>query len=273
MAKKQKIKDLLVENKILKDKKTAEAYILAGKIKVNGRLVRKPGDKVDIESEIKVSRGKRFVSRGGYKLKGAVKDFGIEIKGKDAIDIGVSTGGFTDFLLQSGIKKVIAIDVAYGTIAWKLRNDRRVHLFERQNFREMNIKGLPFKADIVVVDVSFISLEKLIKKIIESSKDGADILLLFKPQFEASKDEVGEGGIIRDPKTHKKILLSFFKFLAEFEKIKIKDTSYSHIKGSKGNIEYWIYLKKSLNETKREKKYDKMIQNVVDEAHDFLNLK
>lgn len=271
MARKQKIIDMLIENKILSDKKVAEAHILAGKIKVNGKLVKKPGDKVDTGSEIRVIKGKEFVSRGGHKLKGAVKDFGIKIKGKDAIDIGVSTGGFTDFLLQSGINRVIAIDVAYGTIDWKLRNDSRVHLFERQNFRKMNIGKLPFKADIVVADVSFISLRKLIGKILGSAKEGADILLLFKPQFEAERYEVGEGGIIKDPNRHKDVLKTFLECLYRLENIKFMDISYSHIKGIKGNIEYWIYLKKTVKEAKTEKKYDKMIQNVVEKAHNLLN--
>ncbi len=204
------------------------------------------------------------------KLEGVFNELKLSAAGKRAIDIGSSTGGFTDFLLKNGAEKIIDIDVGYGQLSWKIRNLPQVIVFERTNIRHLDISRLPFISNLTVVDVSFISIRKIFSKILELTDIDGEILLLVKPQFELKKDEVENKGIIRSKKLHHKVLVEIAEFIIKFP-VEIKSFTFSKIKGSKGNIEFWIFLIKSLKEAKSILNYDKIIEDVVDRAHFYFN--
>ncbi len=227
---------------------------------------------VDLNSEIEIRSKKPYASRGGLKLEGAFKDLELNAKGKKAVDIGSSTGGFTDFLLKNGADKIIDIDVGYGQLYWKLRNSPRVILFERTNIRHLDTSKLPFDSDLTVVDVSFISIKKIFSKILELTKENGEILLLVKPQFELEKKEVESKGIIRDRKLHLKVLLDIAKFVEKYP-VRICDFAFSKLKGVKGNIEFWIFLVKCSKQAESVLNYDKIINSTVDRAHIYFNHK
>ncbi|MDP3011865.1 MAG: TlyA family RNA methyltransferase [Candidatus Hydromicrobium sp.] len=261
---------LLLERKLADKEKTAHALILEGRVKVKGRVIEKPGTLVDSNSEIEIISKTPYVSRGGLKLEGVFQELGLSAAGKKAVDIGSSTGGFTDFLLKNGVEKIIDIDVGYGQLSWEIRNSPQVVVFERTNIRHLDIGKLPFIADFTVVDVSFISIKKIFSKILELTAKNGEILLLVKPQFELKKDEVESKGIIRNRKLHYKVLLEVTEFIKEFP-VEIKSFTFSKIKGAKGNIEFWIFLIKSFKEAKSILNYDKIIEDVVDRAHLYFN--
>lgn len=216
-----------------------------------------------------------YVSRGGIKLEKAFSDFNLTAEDKKAADIGSSTGGFTDFLLKNGASEVIAVDVGYGITAWKLRQDPRVHLYERTNIRNLNISDIPYLSEITVVDLSFISIKAVFKKILEiTDKDGI-ILLLVKPQFEARRQDIKRGGIVREITCHIEVLSDMIEFLNNFC-VEIKGLTFSKLRGTKGNIEFWIYLKMSASNIKKpELNYDKIVRRIAEDAHKYygLNLK
>jgi 23S rRNA (cytidine1920-2'-O)/16S rRNA (cytidine1409-2'-O)-methyltransferase len=245
---------------------------MEGRVRVAGSIIEKPGTMVNTDSEITVTPQDPYVSRGGLKIEGAFNDLGLNIIGKKAVDIGSSTGGFTDFLLQNGAAKIIDIDVGYGGLSWKLRNSPRVTVLERTNIRNIEIKELPFIADFAVSDVSFISIKKIFEKILDITSKNGEILLLVKPQFELRKDEVEERGIIKNKKLHFKALKDLKDFIIGYP-VKIKGFTFSRIKGSKGNIEFWIFLIKCSKEAKYIINYDKIIKGVVDKAHIYFNQK
>ena len=216
---------------------------------------------------------KKYVSRGGIKIEHAFRDLGLSVKNKNAVDVGASTGGFTDFLLQNGANHVSTIDVGYGIIAWKLRIDPRVSVFERTNIRYFDIKKLPFMSDFTVVDVSFISIKTIFLKLLELTNCMGEILILFKPQFELKKNEVEKGGIIKQKNLHIISLNRITEFMSEI-KLKVEGLSFSKIRGTKGNIEFWIYIKKDfvktrLNIKKTCSEYDKIIKRTVNAAHNY----
>ncbi|MBN2072956.1 MAG: TlyA family RNA methyltransferase [Actinobacteria bacterium] len=215
---------------------------------------------------------KKYVSRGGFKLEGAAKDFNLKIYGKRAIDVGSSTGGFTDFLLKNGATEVIAIDVGYGLLDWNLRNSGQVIVFERTNIRYLDPGILPFKADITVVDVSFISIKKILRVLTGITVPSGEILLLIKPQFELAKKDVERGGVIRSERLHRSAVLDMVQFIRDFP-VEIKGISYSKIRGTKGNMEFWIYLKNLYNTAKSVQYYDKIIGNIVSGAHEYFGVK
>jgi 23S rRNA (cytidine1920-2'-O)/16S rRNA (cytidine1409-2'-O)-methyltransferase len=239
-----RLDELLIKNGLFGSRTKAQATIMAGLILVNDQKIEKPGVKVDETAVIRVlGDACPYVSRGGLKLKGALDSFKVDLKGLVAADIGAGTGGFTDCLLQNGVIKVYAIDVGYGQIAWKLRNDKRVVVIEKKNAREMSADELGEKVDLVVMDVSFISILKILPAILNILKEGGDVITLVKPQFEAGKGEVPKGGVIRNIATHEKVLSKIREGVAELG-FKVLGQIQSPITGRDGNVEYFMHLRR-----------------------------
>ena len=259
--KKERLDVLLVQKGYFDSREKAKSSIMAGVVFVNESKEDKPGTKVNIDSQIFIKKNIHpYVSRGGLKLEKALKVFNINLSEKTAIDIGASTGGFTDCMLQNGAKKVFTIDVGYGELAWKIRNDERVVCKERTNIRYVTSEQIGILADFASIDVSFISLKKVIPVVINLLKEDGEIVCLIKPQFEAGKDKVGKNGVVRDKNTHREVIEDILNFSLECG-LKIKGLNYSPIKGPKGNIEFLAYLsKKEGNES-----FDAKI--VVNESH------
>ena len=215
---------------------------MAGEVYVNGQKADKSGMEVDITSNIEV-RGSAcpYVSRGGLKLEKALKNFGVDPTGYVCSDSGASTGGFTDCLLQQGASKVFAIDVGYGQLAWKIRNDPRVVVMERTNIRYVTPEDLGEPLDLSVIDVSFISLGLVLPVVKTLLKPTGQVLCLIKPQFEAGKDKVGKKGVVRDPAVHEEVLQNFIS-LAKSLDFTIRNLTFSPVKGPEGNIEFLAHL-------------------------------
>lgn len=264
---KERVDILLVEKELFTSREQAKRAIMAGQVYVNEMQITKPGEKIEVTSEF-VLKGQRlkYVSRGGLKLEKAIEAFDLDIEGAILLDIGSSTGGFTDCALQNGAMHAYALDVGYNQLDWKIRSDERVTVMERTNFRyskpEDFTKGLP---TLATIDVSFISLNLIFPPLASIIVDGGDVVALVKPQFEAGKDRVGKKGIVRDPKVHSDVLYQVEKFAntAGFEVI---DATYSPITGGEGNIEFLFYLKKS-NEPAQVLDFKK----IVADAHTTLN--
>ncbi|MEK6599842.1 MAG: TlyA family RNA methyltransferase [Deltaproteobacteria bacterium] len=238
---KGRIDRLLVERGLAESLEKALAIIMAGRALADGSVIDKPGAEIKTDVEITIIEQSPYVSRGGIKLEGALSYFNIDCAGKIVVDIGASTGGFTDCLLKRGAKKVFAVDVGKGLLDWSLRNDKRVIVLEGRNIRYLEFSGIGEKVDAAVIDVSFISLKKCIPKAREFIKDKGIILALIKPQFEAEKEDVGEKGIIKDPEIHKKVIDKIKAFSEDLGFI-VKGVSESAIKGAKGNKEFWICM-------------------------------
>ena len=222
----------------------AQALILARAIKVNDVLLDKADTLVPSDAEIQIKGADNpYVSRGGIKLKGALDEFELNVEGLVALDVGASTGGFTDCLLQSGATKVYALDVGYGQLAWKLRQDKRVVVIERTNIRHYDGADLALQPDLATIDVSFISLKIVLPAILRLLKDEAQILALIKPQFEAAKEELGKHGVISDPKVHERVVEEISEFC---KSINLEDlrTCASSILGPAGNKEFFILAQK-----------------------------
>ncbi len=242
MAVKERIDKLMVERQLAGSRERARALIMAGRVLVNERPVDKVGTKIDSASEIRV-KGEDipFVSRGGLKIAEALKSFSVDVTGRVAIDVGASTGGFTDCLLQKGAARVFAVDVGYGQLAWKLREDKRVVNLERTNIRHLNAERLDVVPDLAVIDASFISLEKVLPPTLTLLRPGSEILALIKPQFEVGKGQVGKGGVVRDPNQHEQVLVRI-KELAAGLGCRVLGVCDSPILGPKGNREFLIHL-------------------------------
>lgn len=221
----------------------AKALVIAGKVKVDGVTIDKPGTNISETADIQIEETSRYVSRGGYKLEQAIKDFQIDFADKTVLDVGASTGGYTDCALQNGAKKVFALDVGYGQLDWKLRNDERVINIERTNIRYFTLADLGEKVDIVTIDVSFISTAKVFPVVADLVKDEGIIISLIKPQFEAGKEKVGKKGVVKDPKIHREVLLNAIEN-AIHAGLKCVGVTYSPITGPQGNIEFFICLQK-----------------------------
>lgn len=242
MASKERIDKLILSRGITDSRERARALIMEGSVMVNGAPVTKAGTLIDADARIELrSQEMPYVSRGGIKLNAALEHFGISAVGKTAMDIGSSTGGFTDCLLQNGAQKIFCIDVGYGQIALKLRNDPRVVLFERTNIRHLDKQLIPDIVDFITVDVSFISLRLVLPKVKEFLRDGGEALVLVKPQFEVGKGEVGKGGIVRDEAKRMSAVASVREY-AESIGLRTIGVFQSTLPGQKGNIEYFIYL-------------------------------
>jgi len=234
---------LLVERGISESRERAQAMIIAGQVLVKGQKVEKAGSTVPGDSDLRILGAQlRYVSRGGLKLEKALSAFAIDVKDKNALDAGASTGGFTDCLLQQGAKKVYAVDVGYGQMAWKVRQDPRVVVIERVNIRDMEPALVPDEIDIIVIDVSFISLEKVIPSILRFLKPGGEIVALIKPQFEVGKGQVGKGGIVRDETARDEAVKRVQKFVQE-QGLEVQGVIPSPITGQDGNVEYLIHAK------------------------------
>ena len=242
---KQRLDRLLVDRNLAPSREKAQAFIMAGKVRVEGQPVEKSGRLIDRESHLEVlDIDQPYVSRGGLKLESALEFFKIDPKGFDAMDIGSSTGGFTDCLIKSGAKKIFAVDVGYGQLSWELRQDPRVVVMERTNIRYLEFESLGQFVDLVVIDASFISLKLIFPKAVEFLKNGASMLALVKPQFEAGADEVGKRGKVSDHKIHQKVLEKLKKAARDLGLI-VSGQTKSAIKGKKsGNEEYFLWLKK-----------------------------
>lgn len=241
---KKRLDELLTEKKLFESRTKAQASIIAGLILVNNKKIDKPGIQVDDASEIRIlGNACPFVSRGGLKIEKALETFKADLKDKVAVDIGAGTGGFTDCLLKHGAKKVYAIDVGYGQIDWKLRQDPRVVVIERKNARELKSDDLPEKVDMAVMDVSFISILKILPAISNVLKDDGVVVTLVKPQFEVGKGEVPRGGVIKNKSVHKKVLDNIKTSVAGLGYQVLAETS-SPITGRDGNVEFFLYLRK-----------------------------
>lgn len=238
--------DVLVYEKGFTDsREKAKAVIMAGEIYVDNQKADKCGQSYDENANIEF-RGKapKYVSRGGLKLEKAINNFNLDLTGKITMDIGASTGGFTDCMLQNGAKKVYSIDVGYGQLAWKLRNDERVVNLERTNMRKVTREQVIDDIDFFSIDVSFISLKLLLPVARELLSENAEAVCLIKPQFEAGREKVGKKGVVRDPLVHIEVVESIYNFCLE-NGYSVLNLDYSPIKGPEGNIEYLIHIKKS----------------------------
>ena len=244
MERRERLDKLLVEKGIVQSRERARALIMAGKVTVEGEMIDKPGTKVDEEAKLQL-RGEdsSYVSRGGEKLEGALHAFGIDPKGMVVMDIGASTGGFTDCILQKGAQKVYAVDVGYGQLAWKLQKDPRVVDLERRNIRYLKREEVQEETDLILIDTSFISVEKFLPHLLGFLKRGGFILSLIKPQVEVGKGEVGKGGVVRDTALHQKVIDRISKF-SQGLGLRVLGLTESPLLGPKGNKEFFIYLKK-----------------------------
>jgi len=244
---KERLDVLLVKKGFFDSREKARRTIMAGVVFVDNRREDKPGAKFDENTQFIIKENiNPYVSRGGLKLEKALEEFNITLEGKVAIDIGASTGGFTDCMLKNGAKKVFAIDVGYGQLAWELRNDERVVCMERTNIRYVKPEDLSELADFCCIDVSFISLKKVISPALDLTNVGAEFVCLIKPQFEAGREKVGKHGVVRDIETHIEVVKDVVLFVKE-KGLNIKGLSYSPIKGPEGNIEYLLYFSKNIS--------------------------
>lgn len=267
MSDKERLDVLLVDLGLYETREKARAQIMAGKIYVDDQKSDKPGTKVHRDARIE-DRGEKmpFVSRGGYKLDKAVHTFEIDLKDKTCLDIGASTGGFTDVMLQSGAEKVYAVDVGYGQFAWKLRTDPRVVCLERMNFRYATRDEIADPIDFAATDVSFISITKIIPPAIRLMTDEGEMVALIKPQFEAGREKVEKKGVVRKKSTHREVLKTIAEFVLS-ENLYIYGLDFSPIKGPEGNIEFLIYFGKKNKGIPFD--FDSVIDELIDKAHNI----
>lgn len=242
---KERADRLLVERGLVSSRERARALIMAGEVIIGDHMVDKPGQLVDVSLEIRIKEDIPFVSRGGLKLQKALDHFAIDVNGLVAIDVGASTGGFTDCLLQRGAARVFAVDVGYGQLAWKLRQDERVVSLEKTNIRYLEPDLLPELPDIAVIDASFISLDKVLPNTLRLVKPHGLVVALIKPQFEVGRGEVGKGGVVRDPEKHAAVIESVC-VLAESLQLEVLGVTESPITGPKGNREFLLSLRKKV---------------------------
>jgi len=273
---KERLDVLLVKRNLAESREKAKAYIMAGNVFVDGVREDKAGSSFEETVQIEVKGlAMKYVSRGGFKLEKAVDQFGVNLEGKTCMDVGSSTGGFTDCMLQNGAVKVFAIDVGTNQLAWKLRTDERVVSMEKTNIRYVTPEDIGQLAEFVSIDVAFISLSKVLGPVYELMAENAEIVCLIKPQFEAGREKVGKKGVVRDKKVHEEVIVAVTSFAAAtgFELLRL---DYSPIKGPEGNIEYLLYARK--NEREAEEVRNASLQailagvtEIVDEAHGDLD--
>lgn len=251
---KERLDVLLVKQGLAKSRENAKAIIMSGNVFVDGQREDKAGSTFDEEKVTITVKGNtlKYVSRGGLKLEKAIEHFGVNVENAVCMDIGASTGGFTDCMLQNGAVKVYSVDVGHGQLAWKLRNDERVVCMEKTNFRYLSRQDIEDDLDFASVDVSFISLTKILLPARNLLKDHGKMVCLIKPQFEAGKEKVGKKGVVRDEKVHVEVIEKIFDFIdiVGFDYLAL---DYSPIKGPEGNIEYLIYIQKRANLTEEQK--------------------
>ncbi|MBI5902754.1 MAG: TlyA family RNA methyltransferase [Deltaproteobacteria bacterium] len=238
---KERIDVLLVEKGLAQSRHKAQALLMAGKVLVDGVTVDKAGKEVARESAITLKEEMPYVSRGGVKLAGALDNFAVDVTGFTVMDVGASTGGFTDCLLKRGARFIYAVDVGKGILDMRLRNDPRARVLEERNIRHLDPSEIPEPIDLAVIDVSFISLDKVLPRVREFLGEGGRVLALIKPQFEVGKGQVGKGGVVRDPEKHREVVEKIKGFSASIG-FNVIATAESPITGAKGNREFWIYL-------------------------------
>ena len=243
MPKRLRLDQLLVGRGLFPSREQARRAILAGEISVATRVVDKPSELLDEQTVIDVKPARKYVGRGALKLESALEHFDVDVNGKTALDIGASTGGFTDCMLQRGIEKVYAVDVGYGQLDWKLRNDPRVIVLEKTNARFLTRDQVQELVDVCVIDVSFISLTLILPNAVALLKPDGVILALIKPQFELQRSEVGKGGIVRDPLLHQKAQDKIVAFVNDLGHI-VAGIAPSAIKGADGNQEFFACIRK-----------------------------
>lgn len=264
--KKERLDTLLVKNNLFTSRERARATIMAGKVLVNEVKIEKPGTMVVADAKIRLlGEIHPYVSRGGLKLQKALEKFGILLEGKVMADVGASTGGFTDCALQSGASKVYSIDVGYGQLDWKLRQDPRVVVWERTNIRNVTPENFEDAVDFASIDVSFISLRLVIPVVKRFLKPAGEIVCLIKPQFEAGKERIGKKGVVRDSKVHLAILSEMMEVFSE-NQLGVKGLTFSPITGPEGNIEFLAYLRLD----SAEKPSPEMLEEIGEEAHQSL---
>ncbi|MGW8207882.1 MAG: TlyA family RNA methyltransferase [Syntrophobacteria bacterium] len=244
MAGRSRLDVLLVERGLAESRQRAVALIIAGKVQVDGYQASKAGQRVAADAKVELlDQDETYVSRGGFKLASALDSFSMEVAHLVVMDVGASTGGFTDCLLQRGAKKVYAIDVGYGQLAWQLRQDPRVVTVERCNVRYLTSKQVPELVDLAVIDTSFISLTKVIPKVLEFVKGGGQLLALIKPQFEVGRGQVGKGGVVRDLELHRQVVRKIEQF-CQGQGMEVRGVKESSLLGPKGNREFFIFAVK-----------------------------
>ena len=267
---KERLDVLLVSRGLAASREKAKAVIMAGQVYVKGQKEDKAGTMFDSQVEIEV-RGAtlKYVSRGGLKLEKAMQQFGVTLEGKVCMDVGASTGGFTDCMLQNGAVKVYSVDVGHGQLDWKLRNDERVVCMEKTNIRYVTPEDIGEAPSFVSIDVSFISLTKVLGPVRELMTEDGEIVCLIKPQFEAGREKVGKKGVVRDPKVHEEVIGKVVDFAHELQ-FETKALEFSPIKGPEGNIEYLLWLKNLTGETENTD-VPFSVKQVVDAAHQALD--
>ena len=265
---KKRLDMMLVERALAPSREKAKAYIMAGQVYVDGQKEDKAGSMFTETVKVEV-RGNTlpYVSRGGLKLEKAMNEFDVSLEGKVCMDVGASTGGFTDCMLQNGAVKVYSIDVGYGQLDWKLRNDPRVVCMEKTNIRYVKPEDIADRLDFASVDVSFISLTKVLGPARELLNDNGEMVCLIKPQFEAGREKVGKKGVVRDKAVHEEVIHKVIDYAVEIG-FHILNLEYSPIKGPEGNIEYLVYIRKEA-EGSREESVD--VHAVVEAAHGELD--
>jgi 23S rRNA (cytidine1920-2'-O)/16S rRNA (cytidine1409-2'-O)-methyltransferase len=267
---KERLDVILVKKGYFQSREKARSTIMAGIVYVNNERVDKPGTRFSEDCNFLIKENiLPYVSRGGLKLEKALKFFNIELNGKTALDIGASTGGFTDCMLKSGVLKVIAIDVGYGQLAWELRIDERVICMERTNIRYVKPEQISYLADFATIDVSFISLKKVLPAVRELLNDTGEIVCLIKPQFEAGREKVGKHGVVREPEIHEEVIFNIVNFVLD-NGFRIKGITFSPIKGPEGNIEYLLYISKTEGEINSEN-INIMVHDIITDSHKNLN--
>lgn len=266
---KERLDVLLVEKGYFDSREKARRNIMAGLVFVNGNRIDKAGEKIKVSSDINIKGDAiGYVSRGGLKLEKAIKEFNISLDNKVCMDVGSSTGGFTDCMLKNGAKKVYSVDVGYGQLAWKLRTNEQVICMERTNIRYVKPEDIDDKLDFASIDVSFISLKLVLPVLNTLLNDTGEIVALIKPQFEAGREKVGKKGVVRDPLVHKEVIFNVINFSKKFG-YKIKGLEFSPVKGPEGNREYLLYITK-------DEKYEELfnedftVKEVVKLSHEHL---
>ena len=267
---KERLDVLLVSQGLAASREKAKAIIMSGNVLVNGQREDKAGTMIDVKAEITVKGGQlKYVSRGGLKLEKAMSHFDLTLEGRVCMDVGASTGGFTDCMLQNGAVKVYSVDVGHGQLDWKLRNDPRVVCMEKTNIRYVTPEQIEEPAAFVSIDVSFISLTKVLPPVRELMTEDGEIVCLIKPQVEAGREKVGKKGVVRDPKVHEEVIEKVIDFAATVG-LESRELEFSPIKGPEGNIEYLLHLLKRPDAASVEP-FAGNVQEIVAQAHGTLD--
>lgn len=266
---KKRLDILVTERGLAESREKAKTLIMAGQVYVDGQKADKPGDTFSEDAAVEVrGKGLPYVSRGGLKLEKAMREFGLQLQGRTCMDIGASTGGFTDCMLQNGAQRVYSVDVGYGQLAWSLRTDPRVVNLERTNARYLTREQVPEEIDFFSVDVSFISLTLILPAVRPLLAEHGQAMCLIKPQFEAGREKVGKKGVVRDKAVHEEVIEKIRSFALE-NGFSVLGLTFSPVKGPEGNIEYLIYLERS--EAPSQGEQVPSAQQVVEESHRALD--